>query len=405
MAEGYIEPKSGGGYQYVYQFADHLGNIRLAYTDTNGDGTIDPASEIVEENHYYLFGLKHKGYSANPIGRDHKFEYNGTELEEGLGLNMMEMDMRQYDAALARWVLQDPVTHHSMSPYYAFDNNPVYWADPSGADAVDDMIYKGGLNRGSKDLSDSHYNMDLQNFSKSSEETWTAKVNDEGEAEYHAGKKSSAKSLSEQYSLDIKVAEKLTKTQGENIVEKGMIISGEDVQSVTGNEVLKLDLDSELATEQSQFDQILFALDHSKTKPLPENLLRSRWWVQPQDYFSNIGGMDRDLKRAATINLAGNEVNIEFHFHIYQGGSLDPHVRYWSNYPHRFTQPGLDNPSLDPWGKDTERVIGESFHSRTLESNPFNPGWKITLHGDHTRALGKRLKRKIPVRISNKLKN
>ncbi|XLS30013.1 RHS repeat domain-containing protein [Flavobacteriaceae bacterium M23B6Z8] len=145
MAEGYVEPKSGGGYQYIYQYADHLGNIRLAYTDTNGDGTIDPASEIVEENHYYPFGLKHRGYSANPIGRDHKFEYNGTELEEGLGLDMMEMDMRQYDAALARWVVQDPVVHHSMSPYNAFDNNPVYWADPSGADAVDDMIYKGGL--------------------------------------------------------------------------------------------------------------------------------------------------------------------------------------------------------------------------------------------------------------------
>jgi hypothetical protein len=31
----------------------------------------------------------------------------------------------------------DPVTHHSQSPYTAFDNNPVFWADPDGADTVD----------------------------------------------------------------------------------------------------------------------------------------------------------------------------------------------------------------------------------------------------------------------------
>jgi|GEM_PF-3169235 len=46
------------------------------------------------------------------------------------------MVLRHYDPAIARWVGIDPVTHHNFSPYQAFDNNPVYWADPSGADAV-----------------------------------------------------------------------------------------------------------------------------------------------------------------------------------------------------------------------------------------------------------------------------
>ncbi|WP_235802731.1 hypothetical protein [Vaginella massiliensis] len=32
-------------------------------------------------------------------------------------------------------MVHDPVVHHGMSPYNAFDNNPVYWADPSGADS------------------------------------------------------------------------------------------------------------------------------------------------------------------------------------------------------------------------------------------------------------------------------
>jgi hypothetical protein len=45
------------------------------------------------------------------------------------------MDMRMFDSAIARWVVQDPVVHHFQSPYNGFDGNPVYWADPSGADA------------------------------------------------------------------------------------------------------------------------------------------------------------------------------------------------------------------------------------------------------------------------------
>ncbi|WP_415033959.1 RHS repeat-associated core domain-containing protein [Flavobacterium sp.] len=46
------------------------------------------------------------------------------------------MDMRDYDPAIGRWLGIDPVTHHSMSPYVGMDNNPVFWADPSGADGI-----------------------------------------------------------------------------------------------------------------------------------------------------------------------------------------------------------------------------------------------------------------------------
>jgi N-acetylmuramoyl-L-alanine amidase len=46
------------------------------------------------------------------------------------------MDVRSYDPAIARWTSIDPVTHYSMSTYNAFDNNPVFWSDPSGADSA-----------------------------------------------------------------------------------------------------------------------------------------------------------------------------------------------------------------------------------------------------------------------------
>ena len=95
---------------------------------------------IVEENNYYPFGLLHKGYNnvvsshGNAVAQ--KFKYNGVEFEESLGLDLYEMDVRSYDPTIGRFTSIDPVTHHSMSTYTAFDNNPIYWADPSGANAV-----------------------------------------------------------------------------------------------------------------------------------------------------------------------------------------------------------------------------------------------------------------------------
>ena len=65
-----------------------------------------------------------------------KYKYNCKEWQDELGVNLYNMDMRQYDPAIARWTSIDPVVHHSESMYSAFDNNPIYWADPSGTDPI-----------------------------------------------------------------------------------------------------------------------------------------------------------------------------------------------------------------------------------------------------------------------------
>ncbi|MBQ4820018.1 hypothetical protein J8M14_08080 [Aquimarina sp. MMG016] len=90
--------------------------------------------EIKEEKNYYPFGLQHKGYNDLISGVPNNYGFNGTELTTDLDLNLYEMPFRQYDPAIARWTGIDPVTHYSMSPYNAFDNNPIYFSDPSGAD-------------------------------------------------------------------------------------------------------------------------------------------------------------------------------------------------------------------------------------------------------------------------------
>src|SRR5690606_863388 len=42
-------------FNYVYYYTDHLGNIRLTFTQDD----ISKGLKILDENHYYPFGLKH----------------------------------------------------------------------------------------------------------------------------------------------------------------------------------------------------------------------------------------------------------------------------------------------------------------------------------------------------------
>lgn len=131
--EGYVDAENG--YKYVYQYKDHLGNIRLSYKKgTSG-------LEILEENNYYPFGLKHKGYNynVNSTNLALKYKFGGKEYQDELGLNWYDITARNYDPALGRWMSIDPLAEQMRrhSPYnYAF-NNPIYFIDPDGMEPLD----------------------------------------------------------------------------------------------------------------------------------------------------------------------------------------------------------------------------------------------------------------------------
>ncbi|MEP5339095.1 MAG: DUF6443 domain-containing protein [Algibacter sp.] len=151
--EGYTEPKNENdlsqGFNYVYQYKDHLGNVRLSYMDSDGDGDITASTEILEENNYYPFGLKHKGYnnvvSANANSVAQKYKYNGKELNDELGLDWYDYGARNYDASLGRWMNIDPLAkvYYSKSPYNYALNSPIVMVDPDGT-RVYFVIYTGG---------------------------------------------------------------------------------------------------------------------------------------------------------------------------------------------------------------------------------------------------------------------
>ncbi|WP_109437142.1 DUF6443 domain-containing protein [Aquimarina sp. AU119] len=129
--EGYAEPNNSNGFDYVYQFKDHLGNIRLSYKDVSTTST--PQLEIQEEKNYYPFGMTHSGYNTTVRGREHNYGYNGKEEQDELG-EWLDFGARNYDASLGRWMNIDPLADQMRrhSPYnYAFDS-PLMFIDPNG---------------------------------------------------------------------------------------------------------------------------------------------------------------------------------------------------------------------------------------------------------------------------------
>lgn len=91
--EGYTSKNPDGTFSYIYQYKDHLGNVRLSYTDANNNGTI-AASEVVEGSDYYPFGLKHSRINevVTSLGKStaQKYKYNGKEFQDELELNVYD---------------------------------------------------------------------------------------------------------------------------------------------------------------------------------------------------------------------------------------------------------------------------------------------------------------------------
>src|SRR5690554_6424559 len=203
-AEGYIKVVTGNisgySYHYVYNYTDHLGNIRLRYTKHPLTGEI----ERLEENHYYPFGLEHQGYqphhkiigfegpgsnvaiipTSTNVGDPYKYKFGGKEYQEEFDVNVYDFGARNYDAALGRWMNVDPLAEEMRrhSPYnYAF-NNPIFFIDPDGM--APRMPPIGSLaSYGFKDFSDSFAEVERREESERSESSETSNTGQTAECD------------------------------------------------------------------------------------------------------------------------------------------------------------------------------------------------------------------------------
>jgi RHS repeat-associated protein len=119
-AEGYVK-KTGNAYFYVFNYTDHLGSIRMSYSDNNNDGMIS-LNEIIDTHNYYPFGLEH----SNTTISEYKYKFQGQERQDELGLNWDSFKWRNYDYAIGRFMSIDPLAQqYAYNSPYAFSENRV----------------------------------------------------------------------------------------------------------------------------------------------------------------------------------------------------------------------------------------------------------------------------------------
>ncbi|MDQ1094929.1 MULTISPECIES: RHS repeat-associated core domain-containing protein [Chryseobacterium] len=98
----------------------------------NGTGV-----EVIEENNYYPFGLKHEGYNGLTGNPSYQYKYNGKELQAETG--MYDYGARFYMPDIGRWGVVDPLaeTSRRWSTYTYAYNNPTMFVDPDGMQNTD----------------------------------------------------------------------------------------------------------------------------------------------------------------------------------------------------------------------------------------------------------------------------
>ena len=141
---------------------DHLGNVVVYFSDTDGDGEIateeetmaaNGDAEVLQRNYYYPFGLRVESPSFQNLGDPaNRYLYNGKELQDegDLEIGWLYYGARMYDPEIGRFTAVDPLAHKmpAWSPYSYTFNNPVLYTDPDGRIPIIPWLLKAGANAG-----------------------------------------------------------------------------------------------------------------------------------------------------------------------------------------------------------------------------------------------------------------
>lgn len=139
--KGRIIPLTAGTFNYEYYLKDHLGNNRVSFTDNNGDGN----AEVVQESHFYPFGMTMGGinYNSGAGSSTNKYLFQGQELQDNHNLGLYQFKWRFYDPNMARFVSVDPLADkYPWNSTYAFaENKVIRYMELEGTEIVDPFDY------------------------------------------------------------------------------------------------------------------------------------------------------------------------------------------------------------------------------------------------------------------------
>jgi RHS repeat-associated protein len=135
---------------YLYVYCSNESPVNVFFDNLQ---VIHTKSALLEETHYYPFGLTMAGISSKalkPGAPENKYKFGGKELQSAefsdkTGLELYDFGARNYDPQLGRWHNSDPLAdkYYDYSPFQYVANNPLIFIDPNGKEIKPGTNWEG----------------------------------------------------------------------------------------------------------------------------------------------------------------------------------------------------------------------------------------------------------------------